>query len=201
MGCQAVPKADPSGDVFSWRVSFSRGELLLAQHVPPRYSHFTAHFTVPARARLAYLAVKLLWKQRLKSVCPALRSYHLKTLFLHYLESADSAALEDAWLQAIFHSLLLFIQRSLEEGSVPHYFIPSLNLLQQPTVVLTRQTEKELEICLVVIRDFQQRGIEDVFSDSTTNSLLLQEFKRIHPYLNMLVILLLLLLNVFALTL
>ena len=144
--------------------------------------------------------MKILWKQRLKSVCPALRSYHLKTLLLHYLESTDSAALEEARLQTIFHSLLLFIQQRLEEGCIPHYFISNLNLLQQPTVELACQTKKELEICLVVIRDFQQRGVEDVFSDSTKNSLLLQEFKKRHPNLNLLVILLLLLLNVFALS-
>ena len=160
----------------------------------------TTQLTPPCRARLAYLAVKLLWRQRLKLVCPALRSYHLKTLLLHYLESADSAALDTAGVQTIFHSLLLFIQQRLEEGCVPHYFISSLNLLQQPTVELARQTKKELEICLVVLRDFQLRGVEDVFSDSTKNSLLLQEFKKSHPNLNLLVILLLLLLNVFALS-
>ena len=162
--------------------------------------HLTANFTVPARARLAYLAVKLLWKHKLKSVCPALRSYHLKTLFLHYLESADSTVLQETGLEDIFHSLLLFIQDRLEEGCIPHYFISSLNLLQQPTVELALQTEKGLEICLEVIRDFLQRGVEEVFSDSTKNSLLLQEFKKNHPYLNMLVILFLLLLNVIALS-
>ena len=65
---------------------------------------------------------------------------------------------------------------------------------------LALQTEKEMEICLVVIRDFQQRCLEDVFSDSTKNTLLLQEFKKKHPTLNLIVILLLLLLNLFALS-
>ena len=142
--------------------------------------------------------MKLLWRQRLKLVCPALRSYHLKTLFLHYLETADSAALEEARLQTIFQSLLLFIQRRLEEGSIPHYFIPSLNLLQQPSQQEDRKTEKKLETCLEVIRDFQQRDVQDVFSDNTKNTLLLQEFKRNHPLLNIVVIFLLLLLNALA---
>ena len=142
--------------------------------------------------------MKILWKHRLKSVCPALRSYHLKTLFLHYLESTDSAALEEARLQTIFHSLLLFIQRRLEECSVPHYFIPRLNLLQLPSQEEALQTEKELETCLEVIRDFQQRDVEDVFSDNTKNTLLLQEFKRNYPLLNIAVIFFLLLLNALA---
>ena len=139
-----------------------------------------------------------MWRQRLKQVCPALRSYHLKTLFLHYLETADSAALEEARLQTIFQSLLLFIQRSLEEGSIPHYFIPSLNLLQQANQQEDRKTEQELETCLEVIRDFQQRDVQDVFSDNTKNTLLLQEFKRNQPLLNIAVIFFLLLLNALA---
>ena len=139
-----------------------------------------------------------MWRQRLKLVCPALRSNHLKTLFLHYLETADSAALEDARLQTIFQSLLLFIQRSLEEGSIPHYFIPSLNLLQQANQQEDRKTEQELETCLEVIRDFQHRDVQDVFSDNTKNILLLQEFKRNHPLLNIAVIFFLLLLNALA---
>ena len=68
-----MPKEDPTGDELSWRLSFSRGELLLSSEVP-------------AKARDAYVAVKLFWKNHMKAECSALRSYHLKTLLYNYLE-------------------------------------------------------------------------------------------------------------------
>ena len=141
-----------------------------------------------------------MWRQRLKSVCPALRSYHLKTLFLHFLETTDSATLEVAEVETVFNSLLLFIRQCLEDGLISHYFIQDLNLLEMPTQQLAKRNEKELKMCVAVIKDFEQRDMEDVLSDNTKNTLILQEFKRVHPSLNILVIFILVLLNLVALS-
>merc|ERR1719318_1860282 len=79
-GCQAVPKADLTNDQFCWRLSFSRGEQILSKYVP-------------ANARLAFLAVKLAWKQGLKPACSKLKSYHIKTMFYHFLEAETKTSM------------------------------------------------------------------------------------------------------------
>ena len=101
-------------------------------------------------------------------------------------------------METVFHSLLLFIRQCLEEGLVPHYFIQDLNLLEMPTQHLARRTQKELTTCVAVIKDFEQRDLEDVLSDNSKNTLILQDFQRVHPSLNILVIFIIVLLNLVA---
>ena len=86
-------------------------------------------------------------------------------------------------------------EECLEDGLVPHYFIQDLNLLEMPTQQLAKRTEKELTTCVAVIKDFEQRDMEDVLSDNTKNTLILQEFQWIHPSLNILLIFTIVLLN------
>ena len=107
-GCQIVPKEDPTGDDFSWRLSFSRGELLLCSHVPPK-------------ARDAYVAVKLFWKNNMKAECPDLRSYHLKTLFYSFLEANEPEELNRKEVKEIVTELLLYICLSLNDKACPHF--------------------------------------------------------------------------------
>ena len=101
-GCQAVPKADPSRDKFSWRLSFSRGELLLSQHVPHK-------------ARLAYVALKVFYKDNLKSICPSIRSYHLKTIFYHFLEKHQWEKYENSSVDSLVRELLKYLQLHLHQ--------------------------------------------------------------------------------------
>ena len=138
MGCQAVPKADPTGDEFSWRLSFSRGELLLANYVPPC-------------ARLAYVAVKIYWKNNLKTVCPALRSYHLKTLFYHFLETFDHEVLNHTEVDDLACHLLNFLHSNLKARQCPHYFISTINLFDFPAETDMSETTKNINQCLQII--------------------------------------------------
>ena len=54
--CSVVPKTGSSGDPFGWRLSLSRREVLLSQKLPEN-------------AWLAFLAIKLLYKNKIKSSC------------------------------------------------------------------------------------------------------------------------------------
>ena len=141
-GCQAVQKADPSGDEFSWRLSFSRGELLLSKHVTPR-------------ARLAYVAAKLFWKEKLKSVCPALRSYHLKTLFYHFLEATPAVEVDESTTEELLQRLLLFIQKRLETRTCPHFFISSINLFDFTTSTSFEETIQDIDMSVNTLQDSQ----------------------------------------------
>ena len=104
-GCQAVPKTDTTGDEFCWRLSFSRGELILSQHIPEK-------------AKLVFLAVKLAWKQGLKHTCCKLKSYHLKRTFYHFLEKADKEALERADVEMIYCLLYFFAPKQTADSSL-----------------------------------------------------------------------------------
>ena len=175
-GCQAVPKADPSGDEFCWRLSFSRGELLLSRHV----TH---------RARLAYVAAKLFWKEKLKSVCPALRSYHLKTLFYHFLEATPAEEVEDSTTEQLVNRLLQFIQKHLETRTCPHFFISNINLFDFTTSLSLEQTNQDISLCVTTLKNSQadKNVISTIFSRSSKNMMTIRHFKAQHPYYWMLI--------------
>ena len=170
-GCQAVPKADPSGDEFCWRLSFSRGELLLSRHV----TH---------RARLAYVAAKLFWKEKLKSVCPALRSYHLKTLFYHFLEDTPAEEVEESTTEELLQRLLLFIQKHLETRTCPHFFISSINLFDFTTSPSFEDTNQEIDLCVNTLQESLTltNMIPAMFSRNSKNLMIIHHFKAQHPY-------------------
>ena len=144
-GCQVVPKADPSGDEFSWRLSFSRGELLLAQHVS-------------SAARVLYVSAKLFWKEKLKVVCSSLRSYHVKTLFYHFLEATTVQQIEEVDTEIMLRRFLAFIHSHLEARSCPHFFISTLNLFHfQSEDISQDRINLEIGSCLVIIKKIQKR--------------------------------------------
>ena len=82
-----MPKPDPTEDEFSWRLSFSRGELILAENIN-------------TNPRLVYLAAKLFWKNNIVPVCSLLKSYHIKTLLYHFLEITSTHGSMEKMLQA-----------------------------------------------------------------------------------------------------
>ena len=79
-GCEVVPKIRSAQDNRAWRLSFSLAEHALSS-------------CVGQKARKTYLAVKLLVKKKLKAACPFLKTYHIKTIFFHYMETKT----EDYW--------------------------------------------------------------------------------------------------------
>ena len=122
-GGHIVPKPMVPGDDWSWRFSFSRQERSLAK-------------LVPMQARYAYMALKSLFKKHWKPKCHFVKSYHLKTWFLWFLESKN----EDFWKQQKtenendfdqVYSFLKYIHEELGKTSCHHYFMADIDLLDQ----------------------------------------------------------------------
>jgi len=176
-GCQAVPKSDLTDDQFCWRLSFSRGEQVLSKHVPPN-------------ARLAFLAVKLAWKQRFKQACEKLKSYHLKTIFYHFLENSDQKAMENASFDVIYRSFIRFLLTYLRKKEVPHFFIRSVNLMEKSPL-----TNEELENCETFFRTLLEKDIQDAFGRSSKNEIMIYQLKENHYFLFILIAIILLIIN------
>lgn len=69
-GCHLVAKTNLSAEQYTWRISFSKAEVELSQ-------------LVPETARVCFVAMKIIAKDYLSSVCKNLSSYHLKCIFLY----------------------------------------------------------------------------------------------------------------------
>ena len=86
VGCDVVPKSGFDEDRFDWRLSFSQVERVLSCQVQEK-------------ARMTYLAVKIFLKMNLKNICPVLKTYHLKTVFFHHMESKTEEYWENTDLE------------------------------------------------------------------------------------------------------
>ena len=186
-GCQAVPKSDPSGDKSSWRLSFSRGELLLSQHVPHK-------------ARLAYVALKVFYKDNLKSICPSIRSYHIKTIFYHFLEKHQWKKYENSSIDSLVMELLKYLQLHLKLRSCPHFFIPSLNLLSFTAGPHADRIIKEMDLCSKHIQESMKDTniLVNLFSTKSWNIILIKHLRNENPIILGCFIIVTLMLNVFA---
>ena len=74
--CHLVPKPASEFDTLSWRFSFSAQEIQLSS-------------MLPLEARLCYVGLKHIFKKHLKTISPDLKSYHMLTIFLWFMESQD----------------------------------------------------------------------------------------------------------------
>ena len=92
-GCEVVPKIRSAQDNRAWRLSFSLAEQGLSS-------------CVGEKARKTYLAVKLLVKKKLKTVCPFLKTYHIKTIFFHYMETKTADYWNNTELETTINDLL-----------------------------------------------------------------------------------------------
>ena len=62
--------------------------------------------SVGNKARETYLAVKLFAKKKLQPVCPFLKSYHIKTIFFHYMETKTHEYWDDTEIESTIKDLL-----------------------------------------------------------------------------------------------
>ena len=87
---------------------------------------------MPHNARLCYISLKLIFKRIIKNKVPSsLKSYHLLTLFLWFMESYPPPSWEDNSVEAFvknLEALMLFVSLRLRKGDISHYFIRSVNL-------------------------------------------------------------------------
>ena len=61
---------------------------------------------VGKKERETYLAVKLILKRKLKPVCPFLKSYHIKTIFFHFMETKTKEYWEEKELEITIKDFL-----------------------------------------------------------------------------------------------
>ena len=129
------------------------------------------------------MAIKLIWKQKLKPVCENWKSDHLKTIFYHFLEKTNPDLLENAEVAIIFKNLVSFMNKYIKMGNIPHIFIRDVNLLEKSPL-----TRTEKLICVSFFQELGRQKMESVFCRGSMMEMKIQEFQEQHPYLQMIVL-------------
>merc|ERR1711915_358782 len=75
--CHVIAKPISVQDDQTWRFSFSHQELEITS-------------AMNKNARLCYIALKLIFKKHLRQLNSGLKSYHMLTLFLWFLEAKET---------------------------------------------------------------------------------------------------------------
>ena len=173
--CHLIPKPREAGDSKSWRFSFSNQELQLA-------------VALPHKARLCYVGLKYIFKKRLKGICPGLKSYHMLTAFLWFMEQQDPScwdeAVEQGWEEGHENTLVDNIQLDtyisgnrqtkeilvnllnhviclLRSGRLPHYFIRTVNLHPATTRAVGLQLLTVVEKLEVLVKHGMESSLEE----------------------------------------
>ncbi|PFX14615.1 uncharacterized protein LOC111344563 [Stylophora pistillata] len=116
LGCHLVAKPAPSDkDKTSWRFSFSLAEVELSK-------------LVPDTARKCFMAMKIILKDHLQPVWPAIKSYHLKTIFLNTLEKLPVGFWVENNIEECFQTLLSELCDAFLLRNCRHHWFSSINL-------------------------------------------------------------------------
>ena len=143
-GCQVVPRSSPGGDINSeWRLSFSIPEVTLAK-------------LRSLDQQRAYYLFKIIFYQHLKSVesseaeKKSLYSYVMKTTMLWVCEEYPPT--HPVWrsLEDSVKMLLSRLVDGLQDGKVPHYFLPEINLIE-------RVGDDVIDFCIGKIMNLQDK--------------------------------------------
>ena len=111
-----------------WRQSFSLKEKAILQHMDP-----------DGGCRHELLRIVKTIVKRERTSLGELESYHLKTAFMHYIKEKPYNWTSQNSLGEHFLGFLGFVQRYLERGHLPHYWLPGINLLEDINPVVVRQ--------------------------------------------------------------
>ena len=116
LGCHLVPKSAPNDkDKTSWRFSFSVAEVELSK-------------LVPVTAKKCFLALKIILKDHLQPVAPAISSYHIKTIFLNFLEKVPVGFWVESNIEECFLALLTELRDALVSKNCRHHWFSFINL-------------------------------------------------------------------------
>ena len=113
--CHIIAKTISQEDDQTWRFSFSRQELEITSFMPEN-------------ARMSYVALKFIFKKYLKQLNSGLKSYHMLTLFLWFLESKETDFWMENSLKEITEELVKYVSSRIRSEEIPHYFIRTINL-------------------------------------------------------------------------
>ena len=131
-------------------------------------------------------------------VCSSLRSYHVKTLFYHFLEATTVQQIEEVDTEIMLRRFLAFIHSHLEARSCPHFFISTLNLFHFQSEDLSQDMiDLEINSCLVIIQKFRRERylLSSLFSKKSKSVMRISKFKDTCPYLYILANLFLVIIN------
>lgn len=133
-GCHFVPKSHHDDlEGLTWRISFSKAEVELSK-------------LVPNVARMCLVGVKIITKDYLAVVCKKLKSYHLKCVFLHTLETTDPSIWREDNLVFCFEHLLKSLRTCFENEMAPYFWLSSNNLFDDFTKKDFQNLLKQLTI-------------------------------------------------------
>ena len=133
-GCHLVPVGHPHSDtkLMQWRISFSVAERTLVWS----FNHVQIQ---------CYAIMKIVLKEFIKVRCSpqsqVLCSFFIKTFLFWKYETNELMFWRADNLRECFKYVLTEFSKCVREGVLPHYFIPSFNLL---SVKLTRAAQVEL---------------------------------------------------------
>ena len=120
LGCHLVAKPAPNDkEETTWRFSFSLAEVELSK-------------LVPNTARKCFLALKIIFKDHLQPVVPAISSYHMKSIFLNTLEKVPVGFWVEANIEECFRTLLAELRDALVSMNCPHHWFSYINLFETP---------------------------------------------------------------------
>ena len=158
-----MPKVGFAQDTYVWRLSFSQSERILSHNLNEK-------------ARKTYIAVKLLMKKHLKKNCSFLKTYHLKTIFLYYMEKNSAEYWQMTCLEDTVRDLLDTLCNTLESGVCPHFFIPDVNLWGEQILggSVNHIHVQSLRGCQLV-REVMRKGLSDFIIPVNYNSVHLLE--------------------------
>ena len=135
LGCYLAHKHCSSHHLshdFDWRMTFAEAESKLFEYHSDK-----------AAMKLCYVVIKFAIKQfsRVKkTIYPALKSYHLKTVILWIAEQNDKLPFDmytidnNRTLGALLLHIISTYRKHIYEGYLQHYFIKHINILEPYTV-------------------------------------------------------------------
>ena len=127
-----------AGQCTLWRISFSAAEKEIILHSDGELKCTSSDTKTHRKDVLRLLKddVEQLNKNKLNYGClprKILNSYHVKTIFLHYL---DRVVRDDEWndeapnLRERYVEAVKFLIERVRERNLPHYFIDQTNLME-----------------------------------------------------------------------
>lgn len=133
-GCHLVAKPhDEDERQTSWRLSFSLAEVELSK-------------LVPNTAKKCFLALKIIVKDHLQPVVPTITTYAIKTTFLNTLEKHPVGFWQEDNIQECFLTLLKELHNVLLSRQCCHYWISSINLLDEIKPNMLKLAARKLRI-------------------------------------------------------
>ncbi|KAK3712198.1 hypothetical protein QZH41_018428 [Actinostola sp. cb2023] len=150
-GCHLVAKpiSCKGGRVPAWRFSFSVAEVELSK-------------LVPDTARRCFMALKVILKDHLQPVVPALSSYHIKTVFLNTLEKKPENFWVDENIEECFQTLLKELHDALESETCQHHWLKRLNLFD---FIIAKTNRKRLSILVQKLEKIQEDPAPFIYDD------------------------------------